>query len=79
MAIDRTDQPPSIEVLRRLASDESDTERVTEFRPAPSTASAPRREPSPMNADWLADAVLWEIYPQSFADFDGEASATCAG
>jgi len=77
VAIGRTDQPPSIEVVRRLASDESDTERVTEFRPAPSTASAPRREP--MNADWLADAVLWEIYPQSFADSDGEASATCAG
>ena len=25
-----------------------------------------------MSADWLADAVLYEIYPQSFADSDGD-------
>ena len=25
-----------------------------------------------MGADWLADAVLYEIYPQSFADADGD-------
>ena len=25
-----------------------------------------------MTADWLADAVLYEIYPQSFADSDGD-------
>ncbi len=27
---------------------------------------------STMGADWLADAVLYEIYPQSFADSDGD-------
>ena len=25
-----------------------------------------------MGSDWLHDAVLYEIYPQSFADSDGD-------
>ena len=26
----------------------------------------------PMSADWLRDAVIYEIYPQSYADSDGD-------
>ncbi len=26
---------------------------------------------SPMSREWLADAVIYEIYPQSFADSNG--------
>lgn len=25
-----------------------------------------------MGSDWIADAVLYEVYPQSFADSDGD-------